>query len=78
VVENLLPVEARITIYDQMPLARHEDIKVRLDSSDPRPTRQTELNLLDWEFNLASGEKRTIRFDFSVENPQGMEVIGLP
>jgi uncharacterized protein (TIGR02231 family) len=77
VTENLLPVEAHITIHDQMPLARHEDIKVRLDSSDPRPTRQTELNLLDWEFTLSPGEKRTIRFDFSVEHPQTMEVVGL-
>jgi uncharacterized protein (TIGR02231 family) len=78
VVENLLPVEARLTLHDQMPVARHEDIKVRLDSSDPRPTRQTELNLLDWELTLSPGEKRTVRFDFSVEHPQGMEVVGLP
>jgi uncharacterized protein (TIGR02231 family) len=76
--ENLLPFEAKVTLHDQFPVSRHEDIKVRLESADPKPTQQTELNLLDWELNLAAKEKRTIRFDFAVEYPQGMNLIGLP
>ncbi|MEW5867954.1 MAG: mucoidy inhibitor MuiA family protein [Chloroflexota bacterium] len=76
--ENLLADEVRITVHDQMPVSRHEDIKVRLEGAEPKPSEQTELNLLDWELTLASREKRTLRFEFAVEYPQALEVIGLP
>jgi uncharacterized protein (TIGR02231 family) len=76
--ENLLPAQVSLTLHDQLPVARHEDIKVRLDAAEPKPSQQSELNLLDWELSLAPKEKRTLRFDFSVEYPQAMEVIGLP
>ena len=76
--ENLLPGEARLSLHDQMPVARHEEIKIRLESAEPRPGEHSELNLLAWDFTLAPKEKRVVRFDFSVEYPQGMEVLGLP
>lgn len=76
--ENLLDAPAAITIHDRLPVSRHEEIKVRLENADPKPTRQSELNLLDWELTLAPKEKATLRFDFSVEYPQTMELRGLP
>ena len=76
--ENLLPVEAALTLRDQMPASRHEEIKVRLDSAEPKPVEQSELNLLTWELKLASKEKCNLRFDFTVEFPQAIEVQGLP
>lgn len=76
--KNLLQVEATITLHDQIPVPRHENIKVKLESVDPKPTEQTELNLLNWELTLAPGEERAVRFDFSVEYPRGMSVTGLP
>jgi len=76
--ENLLPAEANVTLHDQIPVPRHEDVKVKLESADPQPTEQTELNLLDWELTLAPGEKRVVRFDFVVEHPPGMSLVGLP
>lgn len=75
---NRLPATARVTLHDQMPVARHEEIRVRLESADPRPSEQTELNLLNWELLLAPGEERVVRFDFTVEHPRGMVVTGLP
>jgi hypothetical protein len=74
--ENLLGSQAKLTVHDQIPVARHEEIKVKLESCEPRATTQSELNLLDWELELAAKEKRTLRFDFSVEFPQAMEVGG--
>ncbi len=76
--ENLLSTEAKITLHDQIPVARHEDIKVKLASVEPEPTERTELNLLDWELVLAPGEKRIVRFDFTVEHPREMHLTGLP
>lgn len=77
-VENLLPVLARLILQDQLPVAGHEEIKIRLENSEPRPTRQSEMNILEWELSLEPGEKRTMRFDYSVEYPQTMELPGMP
>jgi uncharacterized protein (TIGR02231 family) len=76
--ENLLPSEAKITLHDHIPVPRHEDIKVKLESVQPDPTQHTELALLDWELTLASGEKQAVYFDFVVEHPRGMTLTGLP
>jgi len=76
--ENLTSGEAVLILHDQLPASKHEDIKVRLESADPKPTEQSELNLLDWELKLAPKEKRTVRFDFGIEAPQGMNITGLP
>jgi len=76
--ENMLPGRANLTLYDQIPVPRYEEIKVKLISSDPKPTEQTELNQLIWSLLLEPKEKRTLRFDFSIEYPQGMKIIGLP
>ena len=76
--ENLTSGVAAVVLHDQIPASRHEDIKVRLESAEPRPAEQSELNLLDWELKLAPKEKRIVRFDFGVEAPQGMNISGLP
>lgn len=76
--ENLLGANASLTLHDQIPVARHEEIKVRLDSIEPKPAEQTNLNLLKWELSLAPKEKRTLRFEFTVEYPPALEVPGLP
>ena len=75
--ENLLSVPASLTLHDQIPVSRHEEIKVRLDNAAPRPLRQTELNLLDWELTLAPHEKQVVRFEYTVEHPAAMKVVGL-
>jgi uncharacterized protein (TIGR02231 family) len=77
-VENLLPIKAELKLHDQIPVARHEEIKVKLEACEPKPGEQTELNLIKWELSLEPKEKRNVRFDFSVDSPQGMEVVGLP
>jgi len=76
--ENMLTRQAQITVHDQFPVSQHVDIKVKLEASQPPPTKQTELNLLDWELSLAPKEKRTLRFDFVVEYPPEFTVAGLP
>ena len=76
--ENLLPTEAKVTLHDQIPVSRHEDVKVKLSSSEPEPKEQSKLNLLDWEFELDSSEKRVVGFGFTVEYPRAMRLTGLP
>jgi uncharacterized protein (TIGR02231 family) len=76
--DSRMPNQVNLTLYDQLPIPRNEDIRVRLDLSDPKPTSQTELNQLIWELSLEPKEKCTVRFDFSVDSPQSMKIIGLP
>lgn len=76
-VENLLPIKAKLTLHDQIPLSRHEEIKVELESIDPKPAERTEMNLITWELDLEPEEKVTLRFDYSVESPQNMAIMGL-
>jgi hypothetical protein len=66
-----------VVVRDQLPVPRDEQIKVRLESADPKPSDHTELNQLEWKLALAPGAKRTIRFDFTVEHPRQMDVVGL-
>jgi len=76
--ESHLTIRSKITLQDQLPVAGHEEIKVRLEASDPRPTRHSEMNILEWELELEPAEKRVVRFDFSVEYPQNMDLPGMP
>lgn len=75
--ENLLPSVARVTVQDQYPVSRHDQIKVRLDRATPEPVEQTELHILKWQLELSPTEKRTIHFEYQVEHPRALPVIGL-
>lgn len=75
--ENLTPSAAKITVEDQYPVSRHDQIKVRLDRAAPEPSEQSELHILKWELNLGAGEKTTIRFEYQVEHARALRVAGL-
>jgi len=74
---NLRTAPTKLTVSDQIPLAKHESIKVKLENAAPPATKQSDLNILDWELELTPGEKREIAFSFSVEHPRDMEIGGL-
>ncbi|MCP4544296.1 MAG: mucoidy inhibitor MuiA family protein [Chloroflexi bacterium] len=78
VLENLLPNETQVLLQDQIPVPRHEDIKVKLEFAEPKPAERTELNLLEWTLTLEPGTKQSVRFDFTVEHPREMRLLGLP
>ena len=75
--ENLLATPARVTVQDQYPVSRHDQIKVRLDRVVPEPSEQTELHILKWQLDLAPAEKKTIRYEYQVEYPKALQVVGL-
>lgn len=76
--ENYLQAAAKVALHDQIPTATHEEIKVALEGANPQPSEVSELHELVWELQLEAEEKKTVRFDFSVEYPQEMELFGLP
>ncbi|MDQ2809871.1 MAG: mucoidy inhibitor MuiA family protein [Chloroflexota bacterium] len=74
---NHLPTPARITVTDQLPVPRHEDIKVKLQEAMPKPTEQTALQLFSWTLVLPAGAQREILLAFTVEHPRTLLVTGL-
>jgi uncharacterized protein (TIGR02231 family) len=72
-----LAVPARVTVYDQVPLSRHEEIKAKLQDANPRPTDQTGLNVLQWDLVLEPRGKRELQFSFLLENPRNMRLVGI-
>ncbi|MGQ0602852.1 MAG: mucoidy inhibitor MuiA family protein [Anaerolineales bacterium] len=76
--ENLRDRPQLVTVRDQLPVSRDEQIKVKLDAADPRPTEHDDLNLLEWKLTLEPQQKQSVRFEFTVEHPRSLRVTGLP
>ncbi len=76
-VENLRDATQMVFVRDQLPVSRHEQVKVKLDAAAPQPGKHTDLNQLEWKLILAPAAKQTVQFEFSVEFPRGMEMVGL-
>ena len=77
-VQNLCDRTERIVIADQIPVARREEIKVKLDLAEPKPDELTELGLLRWELELEPKREQNIRFGFVIEHPRDLTITGLP
>lgn len=76
-ITNNLPRPAKVTVEDQYPVSRHEQIKVVLQSIAPQPTAQEDLNLLKWELEIPAGKKQDITFSFQVEQPRDLQITGI-
>ncbi len=74
---SLLDAPARIVLFDQVPVSRHESIKVKLLNASPTPDEQDDLNIMQWKLTLKPREKQVITFNFSVEHPRDLHVVGL-
>jgi uncharacterized protein (TIGR02231 family) len=77
-VRNLRDTAIDLDLRDQLPVGRHEQIKVKLETADPKPSELTELNELIWKLSLAANAKQVVHFDFTIEHPAAMQVTGLP
>jgi uncharacterized protein (TIGR02231 family) len=76
--ENHTGKEQNITVRDQIPLSRHENIKVKLDNVEPKESKLDGLNRLKWRIKLADKGKKNICYEFFIEYPRDMDVQGLP
>jgi uncharacterized protein (TIGR02231 family) len=76
-VENLTGAEQTVLVRDQLPVSRHEQIKVKLDATQPK-TEPGDLGLLEWKLALADRGKQTVALEFTVEHPASYTVANLP
>lgn len=76
--ENHTGKEQNVIVRDQVPLPRHEDIKVRVEDTKPKLSEKDGMNRLKWEISIADKEKKEIRYEFYIEYPREMQVKDLP
>lgn len=77
-IKNWRTVPIDLDLRDQFPVARHEQIKVKLESCDPKPIEQTDLGELKWRLAVGANAQQTSRLEFSIEHPVNLTVTGLP
>ena len=75
--QNLMPTQVQLMVEDQIPVSRHEQIKVKLEDVKPAPAKQTELNLIQWSLQLDADAKTSILYEYSVQHPRSLDVRGL-
>ncbi|MEG4803293.1 mucoidy inhibitor MuiA family protein [Microcoleus sp. ARI1-B5] len=76
IVTNLQQVPAKLTLKEQLPVSRKEQIKVRLTITNPKIVAG-EMGLLEWIISLPPQAKQELYYQFVVEHPPELTVIGL-
>ncbi|AVH69069.1 mucoidy inhibitor MuiA family protein [Nostoc sp. 'Lobaria pulmonaria (5183) cyanobiont'] len=76
IVTNLLDKEVNLKLTEQLPVSRNEQIKVRLNRSNPQ-IQLAEMGILEWLLTLPAQERREIYYQFNVEYPPDLMVVGL-
>jgi uncharacterized protein (TIGR02231 family) len=74
--ENLKSHRVPLSVLDQVPVSRHEQIKVKLRHAEPAPATN-DLGELRWDLTLAPGSKRDLTYEYTVESPRDLMVSGL-
>jgi uncharacterized protein (TIGR02231 family) len=67
----------RVTVMDQVPVSRHEQIKVKMAEVSPEPTEQSDLNILKWELQMAPQSAQEINYSFVLESPRDLTLSGI-
>ncbi len=70
-----------LVVFDQIPISNNSNIKVTLleppYKEDTDKLKKTDLNYLEWFFNIKSNEEITIPFKFSIEYPNDKKLSGI-
>jgi uncharacterized protein (TIGR02231 family) len=75
-VTNLLERTANLKITEQLPVSRNEQIKVRLNRSNPQ-IQLGEMGVLEWAIALSPQSQQELSYQFTVEHPPDIAIIGL-
>ncbi len=76
VITNLRNQEILLKLIEQLPVSRHEQLKVRVTMTTPK-IQLNEMGLLEWRLTLPPQEKQDLYYQFVVEHPPDLTVIGL-
>jgi len=74
---NNRKTEEKISVFDQLPVAMNEKIKIELITPSKNEVKFNQDNELVWQFKLNPGETKIIPLKFIVEFPDNVNVFGL-
>ncbi|TDW21882.1 DUF4139 domain-containing protein [Kribbella kalugense] len=75
-IENHTPRDARITVLDQLPVARDHEITVKPLTAEPEPAETTDLGVITWKLDLAAGKETTLKLAFRVDTGKSVDLTG--
>ncbi|WP_449417705.1 mucoidy inhibitor MuiA family protein [Phormidium nigroviride] len=75
-ITNLRQVSASVTLKEQLPVSRNEQIKVRLTLTNPK-VQLGEMGLLEWTIDLPPQGKQELYYQFVVEHSPDLNILGL-
>jgi uncharacterized protein (TIGR02231 family) len=75
-IENHTPRTARITVLDQLPVARDHEIAVKPITAVPEPAETTDVGVVTWKLDLAAGAEVAVRLGFRVDTGKSVELSG--
>ncbi|MGB3264132.1 MAG: mucoidy inhibitor MuiA family protein [Microcoleus sp.] len=76
IVTNLQQLPVKLTLKEQLPVSRNEQIKVRLSVTNPKIVAG-EMGMLEWIMSLPPQAKQELDYQFVVEHSPDLTVIGL-
>jgi uncharacterized protein (TIGR02231 family) len=75
-ITNLLAQQTTLRLSEQIPVSRHEHIKVRLAKSNPA-TQVDKMGIIEWDLTLQPQAKQELYYQFVVESPPDFRITGL-
>jgi uncharacterized protein (TIGR02231 family) len=75
-ITNLRDFQAELTLTEQLPVSRNEQIKVSLTRTNPQ-IYTNETGMLEWSLTLPPLSKLELYYQFTVEHPSELTVVGL-
>jgi len=76
VVTNLSDSISQLTLTEQLPVSRNEQIKIRLTRTNPQ-IQMSDLGLLEWSLALEPNSAQELYYQFTVEQPPDLTILGL-
>ena len=79
-VENYKNKDINVHLFEAMPIAQNERIKVKTFDVSQKPKDKDwkdRKGVWRWEFSLKPKEKKEIVYSFSVEHPRDMDIPGI-
>jgi uncharacterized protein (TIGR02231 family) len=76
VITNLREIATDLCLLEQLPVSRNEQIKVRLNRTEPQ-IQMGDLGILEWSLTLPSQSKQELYYQFTIEHPHDLTIVGL-
>ncbi len=77
VLTSHIPHPIKAHVYDHLPVARAEEINIKIKDLVPKPDVQDDLHRLTWHLELKPEEETIIQIAFTVDYPRDKELQGL-